>query len=385
MIKRTAIINNYAVHYRLPLLAALSKNINIEYYFFASSREKQGIKSISPAEFEENNIKYKEINTIYFYGLDIWQNGVIKIAFKKEYNHYIFNGDMYCLSTWLGAMILRVSGIKVTFWGHGLYGNEGWLKKKIRLLFYKIPNSHLLYSNRAKEMLIKEDMNSQDLYVVYNSLDYELQKRIFNSLKKNYLIEKKNKIFRNNNYTILFIGRITKEKRLDLLINALKILKDNGIVYNLLVIGDGPDIKNIKINVLKYGLNDVEFWGPCYNEKIIGELIGLADLTVSPGNIGLTAVHSLSYGTPVITHDDLTNQMPEVEIIEDGITGSFFDRGNVDSLSSSIHKWFEKNPDSNLNRRRCRVKIDKYYNPNYQITVFNDLVLGIEPKEGIGT
>ena len=41
----------------------------------------------------------------------------------------------------------------------------------------------------------------------------------------------------------------------------------------------------------------------------------MSDLTVSPGNIGLTAIHSLSYGTPVCSHSNFNNQMPESEAI----------------------------------------------------------------------
>ena len=44
---------------------------------------------------------------------------------------------------------------------------------------------------------------------------------------------------------------------------------------------------------------------------------------VSPGNVGLTAIHSLSYGTPVLTHNNFNNQMPEVESIQPGFNGYF--------------------------------------------------------------
>jgi glycosyltransferase involved in cell wall biosynthesis len=108
----------------------------------------------------------------------------------------------------------------------------------------------------------------------------------------------------------------------------------------------------------------------------MGELYGLADLTVSPGNVGLTAVHSLSYGTPVITHNDVSNQGPEYEIIENGITGMFFERNNSESLAESICYWFQKNPDSSIKRQRCRINIDRFYNPDYQTAVFNELITG---------
>lgn len=381
MINKVAIIDNYAPHYRLPLWSALSQSRNIEYCFFAFSGEVEGIKTISHEEFIKNNIKYKELKNILLKGILIWQKGVRKIVLENNFTHYIFNGDMYCLTTWIGASIVRLSGCKVTFWGHGLYGNEGWLKKRIRVLFYKIPNYHLVYNNRAKQLLIKENFNSSHVFVVYNSLDYAFQKRIFNSLNNDLLNKRKFELFHNNDHTIIFIGRIVKEKQLDLLLNALNILKTKGTCYNLLLVGEGPETNNIKRKIIEYRLDSVKFWGSCYSESTIGELIGSSDLTVSPGNVGLAAIHSLSYGTPVITHRDFTKQGPEVEIIEEGITGAFFEKDNPISLANSIFDWFCNNPDSNLKRQRCRIKIDKYYNPEYQISVFNDLISGKAPKD----
>ena len=45
---------------------------------------------------------------------------------------------------------------------------------------------------------------------------------------------------------------------------------------------------------------------------------------VSPGNTGLNAVHALSYGTPVATHNNFNKQMPEAAVVEDQITGFLF-------------------------------------------------------------
>jgi glycosyltransferase involved in cell wall biosynthesis len=44
----------------------------------------------------------------------------------------------------------------------------------------------------------------------------------------------------------------------------------------------------------------IVFYGESYNERELAPLIALADVCVSPGNVGLTAIHALTYGTPVI-------------------------------------------------------------------------------------
>ena len=95
-----------------------------------------------------------------------------------------------------------------------------------------------------------------------------------------------------------------------------------------------------------------------------------ADLCVSPGNIGLTAMHSLVFGTPAITHDDFPHQMPEFEAIKDGETGTFFKNGNVDSLAEGIVRWFEKHGNDREDvRKACMKEIDENWTPQFQIEV----------------
>ena len=98
-------------------------------------------------------------------------------------------------------------------------------------------------------------------------------------------------------------------------------------------------------------------------------------LCVSPGNIGLTAIHSLTYGTPAITHNNFSNQMPEFEAIQDGFTGSFFEENDINSLKLSIQKWLSKHPIKNDELiKNCYSIIDRYYNPQYQIKLLKSIL-----------
>ena len=93
-----------------------------------------------------------------------------------------------------------------------------------------------------------------------------------------------------------------------------------------------------------------------------------ADLCVSPGNVGLTAMHSLAYGTPVITHNDFGHQMPEFEAIHEGINGTFFKEGNVESLAESIVQWSEEKKEKRDEvRHACYEEIDTQWTPDFQI------------------
>ena len=53
----------------------------------------------------------------------------------------------------------------------------------------------------------------------------------------------------------------------------------------------------------------------CYNEEANAELLYNASVCVCPAEVGLTAIHSLLFGTPVVSNDNFDEQMPEFESI----------------------------------------------------------------------
>lgn len=382
--KDVYIITNIAPHYREALWLKLLKCKKYNYYFFVGRKSNYGIKQIS---FEQDEFKVYE-NRVKLVG-DIWvnknrlvwQHGVVNVCLRKKMKTAIFLGDLYCLSTWIASIICRMRGIKVAFWGHGLYGKEGKIRLIIKKMFFGIAQKHLVYERRGKELMKLLGLDNDDIYVVFNSLDYERQKKYrveYSWIKKREVL----KFFIKPELpTIVFIGRLTLQKKLDLLIRAIIEINFKDVEINLLIIGDGEEGGKLK----KMGAVGIEsgwlnFMGALYDEKEIAKYISASDLCVSPGDVGLTAIHSLSYGTPVGTHGDLRYQMPEAEAIIDGYNGFYFERDNVNDLKRKIKIWFSNNNDRQTIRRQCYEIIDTYYNPHYQLKVFTQLVDGEVPK-----
>jgi glycosyltransferase involved in cell wall biosynthesis len=182
---------------------------------------------------------------------------------------------------------------------------------------------------------------------------------------------------------LLFIGRLTPRKKLEELILAVSLLHRMGTKVNLLIIGDGIEKLKLTRLVNQNGLEKfVVFFGECYDEAELAPLIALSDLCVSPGDVGLTAIHSLSFGTPVITHNDPIEQMPEFEAIVPGYNGMLFNRGSVDSLADTIFEWINNN---NIGRdqirKRCYAVIDRHYTPYYQARIINSIIMGREIQD----
>jgi len=108
---------------------------------------------------------------------------------------------------------------------------------------------------------------------------------------------------------------------------------------NALVIGNGPHSAFLINYVRLLNISDqVYFYGACYDEILLCKFFVNSLALVFPGPIGLSAIHSLTYGVPVITNDNEARHKPEFEAIIDGGNGFLFKDGCYISLSTVLKK-----------------------------------------------
>lgn len=364
---KIAMLFPYAPAYRGPIYELMDKELEIDWYFCGNA--KRPMKLYDYSRLKHCNLSMREKKII---GPIVYFRGIKEIEFDKYAAIIIPSGIRNPSLWWLVNRYGRKNiGTKVFFWTHGWYGKEKGLMKLIKRVFYSKVDGVFLYNNRGKEKMIKNGFDETQLYVIYNSLDYGKQLGIRHSLQPSKLYQIH---FGNDNPNVVFIGRLTKVKRFDLLIEAISLLKKKGEFVNLTFIGDGEERKNMERMIAEHGVTDqVWFYGACFDEKKNAELIYNADLCVSPGNIGLTAMHVLMFGCPAITNDDFDTQMPEFEAVKEDKTGAFFKADDSKSLADSISSWFAKHVnDRETIRQNCYKEIDSHWNPEYQISVIKD-------------
>ncbi len=367
---KTCAIFNYAPHYRKSIYLLMEKELNADFYF--GDKIKENVKKLDYSHFKN---KVTEIKNVLLFGPVYYQRGVIRLLFNKNYDKYIITGETYSISTFLFLLLAKFTRKKVYLWGHGCRGNESPINIFIKRVSSLLYDGFFLYGNYAKRLLVDRGIDEGKLHVIYNSLDYDMQKNNRDRVEQSDIYEQ---YFDNNCKTLFFVGRLTRSKRLDMLIDALGKLKAEGYIYNLVLIGGGDEEESLRNYVSLSGLSDnVWFYGECYDEKLLSKLIYNADLCVSPGNIGLTAIHSLAYGTPVITHDNFEKQGPEFEAIVENETGLFFKYESVASLTEKIQEWFAltKKETRDSIAEKCYHIVDEKYNPHRQIEMLKSVML----------
>lgn len=91
--------------------------------------------------------------------------------------------------------------------------------------------------------------NEFDTEVIYNVIDDYNIKEKANETVDDYSFDEKYP-------TIVSAGRLSKEKRFDRLIEAHKMLLDNGIMNNLLIIGEGNEREALEKNIISLGVQN---------------------------------------------------------------------------------------------------------------------------------
>ncbi len=366
-------IFNYPPHYRKPIYLEIAIKFNAHFYFGGRLKNEK-IKKFDLSELPG----FKKEFRVYFFRFLLdweWTPGMIGLAFNKNYMQFLITPNLFAINQWLFVLFCWILGKDVYTWEHGLK------TKKVRLIwvfqqkfFYYFIKGVFLYGNKAKVNMEQLGFRGEKLHVIFNSINYKESFKLRTDLKsepvfKNY--------FKNDDPVLVFIGRLTKVKRLELLISAHQILMNRGVKCNVVLIGDGEAFTILLSQVRKYNQIDrYWFFGPIYDEIQVSRLLFNSDICISPGNVGLTAIHAFSYGLPVITNDNYDFQMPEHEIIEEEVTGMFFEENSSDFLASKIEWWLKNKKDREEIRRLCYQKIDNFYNPISQVKIINGVIYG---------
>ena len=212
-----------------------------------------------------------------------------------------------------------------------VWGKKIWVNysKSIGYLGYVLEKLSIWFSTKSatvftdslleKEKLIKNSYPNTTIHLVPNGIS----KAEIGDIS----FPKKTK------FDIVSFGRLKNHKRVDLLIEAIKIiLKNYNIKYSLAIIGDGPNKKELQTLTNKLGLGDqVTFFGTIPKLTDMYNLIkkcSICCITTQGGGGGnLAILEANACGLPVIIFD-----------YEDGIDSSLIKSGQngvfVNSLDS---------------------------------------------------
>jgi glycosyltransferase involved in cell wall biosynthesis/predicted metal-dependent phosphoesterase TrpH len=144
--------------------------------------------------------------------------------------------------------------------------------------------------------------------------------------------------FRNGQATLLYTGRLGKEKNLDLLVTVFEQLHAKGLPVRLLLAGDGPERSALEQRLA--GLTEHVCFTGRIDRSQLKSLYLLSDVLVFPSTsdtFGMSVLEAQTLGLPAIVSRCGGPQ----EIIADGISGYALEITRVESWTATCQRLVE--------------------------------------------
>jgi glycosyltransferase involved in cell wall biosynthesis len=313
--------------YRIPVFKELYRRFGV-FTCYSDEKKGQSLKS----ENKGVDFPAEKMKRIYFGSSPtrVLQN-IIKPLNKYKPEVVISEGSPSFLSLWILMLLKSLYDYKLIVWTHGIKNNEvhkpfSSRASKLALKIMKKADAVILYSDERKIILEKYINHPEKLFVANNTLDTAQYELLLNKFDEQGKVSIKQELGWNARCNLIFIGRLLTSKRLDVLIDAFKLLPETTDVH-LHIIGDGPDKEKLEKEAAKDAR--IKLYGALYDDEITGKYLYASDIMIMPGYVGLSVIHAFAYGCPVISckTNETTGPFhsPEIEYLKEDLNGYLLD------------------------------------------------------------
>jgi len=176
---------------------------------------------------------------------------------------------------------------------------------------------------------------------------------------------------------ILYFGRLSKEKGIDTLIEAMRDLP--GI--KLKIVGTGPEKENYELRIMNYGLKNIETLGYKSGQEL-NEIIANAKFIVVPSvwyeNYPMSVLESYALGVPALVAN--IGGLPEMIPNQD--KNFIFESGNIKELGEKINFLWQNNSIVSEAGERVKNFVKKNNNPEKHYQKMTTFMLSSSRKRG---
>lgn len=284
-------------------------------------------------EFQKFRFNFLQTRTIGRRDKIYFQSGIILGLLRFRPNIIFVTADFRSLNYWLILAFGCLFNVEIFSHGQGVYNKKsiGFFRRFAFLISISLSTRYICYTELSRQSLVLNGVGGRKLRVMENTLTNEVK------------VEKKTEL--SDKLGVAFIGRLREGSEVDLLIEAVKLLKDRGFEIEVHIVGEGILSDKYRRLVAERGLNFV-FHGSMYSNQEIYEAISHCSLGIHPGDAGLSVVHYMSFGLIPIVHDSIYDHMgPEPSYIVNNQNGLTFARGSSQSLAQVLEGFFEERYD----------------------------------------
>lgn len=302
-------------HYRVPFYNALERLRPAGWYFDVVFDSRELTKSLFfKRPIGAQSIQFPTLDTSTWI-IDIWRKRITYQTFWREASKYDLLVLEHALNnlTYPLCQIHQGFGVKVAYWGHGEDRNTPHpsgikaIAERTKVLLARKADGFFAYTSGVEAHLRAQGLSSEKIFSVNNTIDIERQREAFthwrskrDSVRRDLGIQGKK--------VLLFVGRLTANKRLPFLLEALSCIRESSPDFHLLLVGSGRAIGSGSKP------DNVSFLGTIIDLDELAAIYAASDVFAYPGAVGLAPLQALCYDLPVVWIEAV-NHKPEVQYL----------------------------------------------------------------------
>ena len=374
---KVAISQRIIPHYRVPVFKELAsrENIDLTLYYGRGFKDGSQVNSEEITGFRAKKLVTIMLNYCGGYGslqLRVWHPSLTFHLLRGNYDVVVVEPSTNFYNNIWTFIYCKIFNKKFIWHESGSVPREE--RPKFRRLidpflsiFIRRADAFLTYTSYADNSL-KRDFNidTRKIFRAQNTIDTSsIKKRLKGASSK--IDQKKTELGLNGYKTALYIGGIEKRKKIGNLIKAITNLNNSGIPSKVLIVGDGPDKKE-----LLNRLNEQEKSITIVAGKHIKDAplyVAASDVVVLPAAGGLSVMTAFACKKPFVGSEKIEHGGIR-DYVEDGSNGFLVEEDNIEDLESKLRRVFT---DSLLYTRLCK----NAYATSKKITIAN-MVDGFE-------
>lgn len=208
---------------------------------------------------------------------------------------------------------------KIGLWGHGanLQGDPSTIRERVKRRTAERADWWFGYTAMSVPLIVRSGFPEERITVLNNSVDTSAFKESLDSVSADSVENLKARLRLRGKCVGIFIGSLYEDKRIEFLLDAAKLIREQRSDFELLILGDGP--KRELVQSFCSGHDWAKYIGAAKHlEK--AEALRAAHVMLNPGLVGLGILDSFIARVPMIT-TDCGLHSPEISYLKDGFNG----------------------------------------------------------------
>ena len=237
----------------------------------------------------------------------------------------------------IGISLAKLMGLPVVSTCHGFISNDINLAlyNKLDRFVLRFAHKIIAVSIGIKNDLIRSGINESHLLMIQNAVEVNSNLELFIQNRRN---KRQEYNLTEKEFVIGYIGRLSEEKGVKYLIEATSMLNDLNRFIRVLIIGEGPQKKELEDLVKKVNMEDKIFFVGFQSD--IENWLPAIDVFVLP---------SLTEGTPMSLLEAMANGIPVVasavggvpQVVDSGKNGILVAPGKPEEIVDAVNRLYQ--------------------------------------------